>query len=150
MSYNNFPIQNVDLANTNIYSQLDSAGVVISNVNVNVSGNIVTTINAESMTILIADALFHYAPLNLLTAGVLPIPLLPYQQYLAFNPSTMPNTYTPPDGYVLLYDGGSHTSVTLNTLGQNITIGIVGGTNAYYVLSVSGTVGAESTNIVFA
>ena len=151
MSYNNFPIKNIDLANINIYSQLDSAGVVVSGTNVDVSGNIVTTINADSITTTVADALFHYAPINLLQAGELPIPLLPYQEYFAFNPtSDTPNTYTPPDGYFLLYDGGSHTSVTLNSLGQNLTIAIVGGTNAYYVISVSGTIGTDPPNIVFA
>ena len=147
--YNNFPIKNTDLAEPNIYTQVDSSGVVVSEPIM--GGNIVTTMNANSITTTVADAPFHYAPLNLLQAGELPIPLLPYQEYLAFNPSVdTPNTYTPPAGYFLLYDGRSHASVTLNSLGQNITIGIVGGTPAYYVLSVSGTIGTDPPNIVFA
>lgn len=151
--YNDYPIKNVDLADTNKYTQVDSAGVVVSVSNVDVSGNIFTTLDATSMTITLPDSTFHYAPLNLLpiTSGVLPIPHLPYQEYLGFNPmSSTPITFTPPDGYFLLYDGGSHNSVTLNSLGQNILFGIVGGTTAYYVLSVSGTIGSDAPNIVFA
>lgn len=146
MSYNNYPIKNVALT-TNAYSQLDSSGVVISDA----SGN--TTMNTKSVTTLFGTTIFNYVPLNLVPVipnSTIPADVpLPYQQYLLGNPNATPITYLVPSGSTLYWNGTNRSSITLNAKGQNVTLGIVGGTSNYIVLSVGGTVGNGGNSIVF-
>jgi hypothetical protein len=145
--YNNYPIKNVNLVNTNIYSQLDSSGVVVYDA----SGSI--TMNTKSITTLFGTTTFNYAPLNIVPVipnSTIPADVpLPYQQYLLVNPNATPITYLVPSGNTLYWNGTNRSSVTLNARGQNITLGITGGTSNYIVISVGGTVGNGGNNIVF-
>jgi hypothetical protein len=133
--YNNIPIKNVALQAPNVYAQLDSDGVVVS------LDTISTAINSTSI-IISGGGGFKYCPKQtlLFESSTLPTPVLPYQELFALNPTTSPITYNAPEGYLILYNGGTHPSLTLNSLGQNVTLSIADESNIYFVIAVSGTV----------
>jgi hypothetical protein len=133
--YNDLPIKNVALQEPNVYAQLDSDGVVVS------LDTISTTMNSSSI-IISGGGGFKYSPKQTLIfeSSLLPTPVLPYQELFAVSVTTSPVTYTASEGYLILYDGGSHPSFTLNTLGQNVTLSISDESTIYFVIAVSGSV----------
>ena len=133
--YNNIPVKNVDIQSPDNYTQLDAGQVIIS------APSVSTTLGPGSIDIT-GSIGFRYSPKHtlLFESSILPTPVLAYQELFALNPTTSPITYTAPEGYLILYNGGSHPSFTLNSLGQNVTLSLANESNIYFVIAVSGTV----------
>jgi hypothetical protein len=142
--YNNLPIQTIDLADSNSFSKLDASGLVVRT-QTHAVGVTSTGINLTN-----GSQSFVYRPIDILSNNIVsttvPVPSLPYQEYLLLNTTSSPVTYTLPNSHIMYYDGVSHTSVTIHKTGQNITLASLG-TNVFYVVQTSGTV--NNSNIQF-
>jgi hypothetical protein len=138
--YNPFPIKNYDLIDNTLYSQLDASGIVVTK---SIQSVAITSTGINQTN---GNQSFIYKSVNILSSTTVPIPTLPYQEYLLLNKTSSPITYTLPTSYIIYYNGNSYTSVTLRKIGENITLASFGG-NIYYVVQTSGTV--NNANIDF-
>jgi hypothetical protein len=120
-------------------------------VNILDTNNIKTELRASSIHV--GDStIFAYRPMIILpsvTFTTVPIPILPYQEFLLINTGTTAITYLVGGGstpYNISYNGNSYNRVTLNKQGQNLTLGIPNGATTYFVIQISGTVNVSNIN----